>query len=197
MALKDRWSRMLRKSVSSTSSGGQNDTAGSSNDEGDLHQSVTAPTTASSPKRSTGRLAKTWSWRSAVAGTTSAGDTGSSGAPVAATPKPPKKQSKQRVHPSERPLTETNLRHQEMLSTFTMSFGRRARRPSQGGRSSFSGISPGNSRRGSMDSGYAHAHPPHLHSYSHGHGHGHGGERTSMQLPDMGMASVEEDARRE
>ncbi|KAG8166163.1 hypothetical protein KVR01_004715 [Diaporthe batatas] len=46
-----------------------------------------------------------------------------------------------RVHPSERPLTEQNLRHQEMLGTFTMKFGR-SRRFSRGGRSSFSGISP-------------------------------------------------------
>lgn len=46
-----------------------------------------------------------------------------------------------RVHPSERPLTEQNLRHQEMLGTFTMKFGR-SRRFSRGARSSFSGISP-------------------------------------------------------
>lgn len=46
-----------------------------------------------------------------------------------------------RMHPSERPLTEQNLRHQEMLGTFTMKFGR-SRRFSRGARSSFSGISP-------------------------------------------------------
>ncbi|KKY35503.1 hypothetical protein UCDDA912_g04553 [Diaporthe ampelina] len=46
-----------------------------------------------------------------------------------------------RLHPSERPLTEQNLRHQEMLGTFTMKFGR-SRRFSRGARSSFSGISP-------------------------------------------------------
>ncbi|KAL1870528.1 hypothetical protein VTK73DRAFT_2602 [Phialemonium thermophilum] len=56
-------------------------------------------------------------------------------------------QQQRRRHPSERPLTEMNLRHQEMLSHFKMEFGRGRRRPSLGGRSSFSGISPRTSWR--------------------------------------------------
>jgi hypothetical protein len=83
--------------------------------------------------KSPSRLAKTFSWRS-----------NKSKKPEDSRPEPP----------AERPPTETNLRHQELLSAFTMTFGRR--RPSQGGRMSFggvSGISPGNSRQGSLDAG--------------------------------------------
>lgn len=184
MALKDRWSRMLRKSVSSTSSSGPSDATGLSNDESEIQPALTTAATAPNPppQRPSGRLAKTFSWRSANGKDTSE-------APAEA-PAPPKAKSKpkqkQRMHPSERPLTETNLRHQELLSTFTMSFGRR--RMSQGGRTSFSGISPGNSRQTSLDSGYANVRV---------HSHGHGG-RASQQYQEGGpMGSVAEESRRE
>ncbi|KAH8909791.1 hypothetical protein BR93DRAFT_419989 [Coniochaeta sp. PMI_546] len=58
---------------------------------------------------------------------------------------------RRRVHPSERPLTEANLRQQEMLSQFKWEFGRsQGRRDSLGGWSVESGISPCCSRRGSL-----------------------------------------------
>ncbi|KAL6787857.1 hypothetical protein J3E68DRAFT_147948 [Trichoderma sp. SZMC 28012] len=54
-------------------------------------------------------------------------------------------------HPSEKPLTEQNLKHQEMLSHFTMTFG--ASDPSQVVDLDFDGISPCCTRNGSLDLG--------------------------------------------
>ncbi|KAM0250546.1 hypothetical protein ACHAQJ_008556 [Trichoderma viride] len=54
-------------------------------------------------------------------------------------------------HPSEKPLTEQNLKHQEMLSHFTMTFG--ASDPSQIQDVDFDGISPCCTRNGSIDLG--------------------------------------------
>lgn len=132
MAIKDLFSR---KSVSSSSSGGQTEaTTTTTNTSDDAGQEPVSPTA----QRPSNRLAKTWSWRSNRA------------FKEEKKPKPKPKPQKQRLHPSERPLTEMNLRHQEILSSFTFNFGRR--KGSNGGRRSFaSGISPGNSRQGSLD----------------------------------------------
>ncbi|RFU81438.1 hypothetical protein TARUN_750 [Trichoderma arundinaceum] len=54
-------------------------------------------------------------------------------------------------HPSEKPLTEQNLKHQEMLSHFTMTFG--ASDPSQIQDIDFDGISPCCTRNCSIDLG--------------------------------------------
>ncbi|KAL6695940.1 hypothetical protein J3F84DRAFT_319141 [Trichoderma pleuroticola] len=54
-------------------------------------------------------------------------------------------------HPSEKPLTEQNLKHQEMLSHFTMTFG--ASDPTQVVDVDFDGISPCCTRNGSLDLG--------------------------------------------
>jgi hypothetical protein len=54
-------------------------------------------------------------------------------------------------HPSEKPLTEQNLKHQEMLSHFTMTFG--ASDPSQIIDPDFDGISPCCTRACSIDLG--------------------------------------------
>jgi len=137
MALKDRWSRMMRKSVSSTSSSGGDGVNSTSNDEGD---SLSKPPS---------RLAKTLTWRSA--NKTAASPTNQT------SPTNKKKKAKEKPHPGERPLTEANMRHQELLSAFTMNFGRT--RTSVGGRTSVSGISPGNSRQASVDAGYARRNP--------------------------------------
>ncbi|ORY69881.1 uncharacterized protein BCR38DRAFT_481042 [Pseudomassariella vexata] len=51
-----------------------------------------------------------------------------------------------------RPFTQQNLEHQKLLSSFVWSFGNR--KPSHGGRSSASGISPSASRHASVDSNY-------------------------------------------
>ncbi|KAI3397681.1 hypothetical protein diail_10450 [Diaporthe ilicicola] len=170
MAIRETWNRMVRKSFSSSSSGARSDdghdtptaaTAGTS-----PTPSVPAPLSKSSTRL--GGLSKISSWRSHASrnshntsGGSSSGGKEHSGDSSSrkASPKrnsPPKSILKKsgggggggfgsgfprRVHPSERPLTEQNLRHQEMLGTFTMKFGR-SRRYSRGGRSSFSGISP-------------------------------------------------------
>jgi len=133
MPIKDRWNRILRKSVSSSSSSGagaDDRTISVSNDEGDA---LSKPTS---------RLAKTLTWRSAGG---------------SKTPKKEKAPPKEKSHPAERPLSETNMRHQELLNAFTMNFGRR--KTSAGGRTSYSGISPGNSRQASVDASYLQRHP--------------------------------------
>lgn len=111
-------------------------------------------------------LTKTFPWRSAHNVKDHVAD-------AQATPKQQQQQEKKKrqwlkpttkrpVHPSEEPLDETALRHQELLANFQMNFGRAARsagahgsrrKSSIGGwswRSSMSGISPGTSRNPSF-----------------------------------------------
>ncbi|ATY58285.1 hypothetical protein A9K55_003221 [Cordyceps militaris] len=57
--------------------------------------------------------------------------------------------SRRRTHPRDRPLTTQNIRHQEMLSHFSMTFG--ASDPTQIETMSFVGVSPCCTRRGSLD----------------------------------------------
>ncbi|KAH8890802.1 hypothetical protein GQ53DRAFT_824058 [Thozetella sp. PMI_491] len=147
------WNRIIsRKSVSSSSSAGENISVPTTPVTpappalASSSQSSDTPASPSSSPRSTksaGRLAKTLSWR----------------------PKPAKEQQRPEsiyVHPTERPLTEANLRHQELFSAFTFKFGRR--KTSAGGRTNHSNISPGNSRPGSFDAG-AHGSPFHHHHH--------------------------------
>ncbi|KAM3523469.1 hypothetical protein NHJ13051_005072 [Beauveria bassiana] len=58
-------------------------------------------------------------------------------------------QTRRRTHPRDRPLTSQNLRHQEMLAGFSMTFG--ASDPAQIETMSFVGVSPCCTRRGSLD----------------------------------------------
>lgn len=165
MAIRETWHRMVRKSFSSSSSGARSDD-GDDTAAATTGTTGTSPTPsvplAKSPSRP-GRFSKMASWRSTTNHHSSnssneAKENGGSGDSSSrkASPKrdsPPKSILKKsggggfgggfprRLHPSERPLTEQNLRHQEMLGTFTMKFGR-SRRFSRGARSSFSGISP-------------------------------------------------------
>jgi hypothetical protein len=72
-------------------------------------------------------------------------------------PQPEKspKQTKKRtpkLHPSEKPLTAENLKHQELLNHFTMTFG--ASDPSRLDSMSFYGVSPCCTRRPSIDGDY-------------------------------------------
>ncbi|GKT87915.1 hypothetical protein Ct61P_05765 [Colletotrichum tofieldiae] len=55
--------------------------------------------------------------------------------------------------PRERPFNETNLRHQEILNGFTLTFGKGQRQMSRDQRSSYYSInvSPGTSRHNSVD----------------------------------------------
>ncbi|KAK3942982.1 hypothetical protein QBC46DRAFT_378628 [Diplogelasinospora grovesii] len=162
MAIRDRWNRMIsRKSVSSRSSSG-----------GDTATTLTTATTAPTPavtaapaptiahartaednrgfgselvKGPSRFLAKIPSWRSKP----------KSPKLGPYLPMPPggdkKKNNRNTIHPSERPLTQTNIHHQEMLSGFTLKFGRR--RESVGARTTYSNVSPGCSRPGSIDMG--------------------------------------------
>ncbi|KFA67440.1 hypothetical protein S40285_00243 [Stachybotrys chlorohalonatus IBT 40285] len=59
------------------------------------------------------------------------------------------KNGKRVTHPSEKPLTAENLKHQELLSHFTMTFG--ASDPSRLDSMSFFGVSPCCTRRPSID----------------------------------------------
>lgn len=142
MAIKDRWNRFVaRKSVSSTSSStgtGESSIATArpvvSAPAAPGHQPSRPPTTtpggSDSPKPP-GLLSKTFgSWK-----------------PSRSPKKPAKDEAGDKLHPSERPLTETNLHHQQLFGSFTMQFGRRR----HSGVTAYSGISPGSSRRGSRD----------------------------------------------
>ncbi|KAJ0108695.1 hypothetical protein J7T55_015129 [Diaporthe amygdali] len=175
MAIRETWNRMVRKSFSSSSSGARSDDGHDSPTAGTAGTSPIPSVPLHKSSSRLGGLSKISSWRSHGSHNNrhhhSGGSDGSNGkvsgggdsSSRKASPKrdsPPKSILKKsggnggfgsgfprRVHPSERPLTEQNLRHQEMLGTFTMKFGR-SRRYSRGARSSFSGISP----RCSMDS---------------------------------------------
>ncbi|KAF3770517.1 hypothetical protein M406DRAFT_349268 [Cryphonectria parasitica EP155] len=169
MAIRDRFSRMLRKSISSSSStdcsedSHQRDIATTATT---ATNTIDAPTPIATPlSKATSRLAKMKSWRSSggssstscyshqksdgissynwsCSATTTTITTPSLPSPQPPTRKPNKSSLKQaRLHPSERPLTEQNLRHQEMLGAFTMKFGRTR------------GLSSGNSRADSLDLG--------------------------------------------
>jgi hypothetical protein len=197
---------MVRKSISSSSSAGTADSSNTAPSTPAKPVAATPATPLASPvtelatnplspqttaasnnagaplaKAPTSRLAKTLTW-------------GSKRADKAEQPKKPKKPTPGKpLHPSERPLTEGNLRHQELLSAFSMNFGRR--RASQGGgRTSFaSNISPMGSRQASLDGG------PRA-SYG-GHGYSHlgpaGGDRRFSSLAREGHEGVPPDVEEE
>ncbi|KAI5465848.1 hypothetical protein BGZ63DRAFT_420382 [Mariannaea sp. PMI_226] len=120
MTIRESLRRALRRSDLSDSS---NSEAGSPNDS-----TTSSSKTSVSSKSSGSRLTRTWTW-------------GSNKEKEPAKERKPKKTAKKRiVHPSERPLTEQNLRHQEMLSQFTWTFG--ASQPGQVQDFDFIGISP-------------------------------------------------------
>ncbi|WYZ40249.1 hypothetical protein EsH8_IV_000590 [Colletotrichum jinshuiense] len=82
------------------------------------------------------RLAKTFGWK------------------LTKDEKPKKKAIKEsKSDPRERPLNETNLRHQEIFNGFTMTFGKGQRQMSHDQRSSYNSlnVSPGTSRHNSVD----------------------------------------------
>ncbi|TPX10857.1 uncharacterized protein E0L32_008246 [Thyridium curvatum] len=185
------WNRMFRKSVSSASSsgaGGGDHQSAASNPT--TAASSSPPSDAGLPKSPAvasaagPSLSKTSSWRFGWGGGGGGGGSSNNsnnaghsthGAEEQDVPelKAMKKKKRKKTrrrgsapavqHPSERELTEQNLRHQELLGAFTMSFGRSGRKHSGGARTSGSGVSPGCSRSASVDSGYAqgghHHHP--------------------------------------
>ncbi|KAK1983825.1 hypothetical protein LZ30DRAFT_748326 [Colletotrichum cereale] len=94
------------------------------------------PHSSEPPKSPALRLAKTFGWRSTK---------------EEKSKKKPIKEEKR--HPRERPFNETNLRHQEILNGFTMTFGKGHQQMSGDQRSSYLSIniSPGTSRHNSVD----------------------------------------------
>lgn len=118
MAFRESIRRALRRSELSDSS----------NSEGSslVNSTTSTSKTSVSSKSSGSRLTRTWTW-------------GSNKEP-AKERKPKNKTKKRIVHPSERPLTEQNLRHQEVFSQFTWTFG--ASQPDQIQDLDFVGISP-------------------------------------------------------
>ncbi|OAA33063.1 hypothetical protein AAL_00528 [Moelleriella libera RCEF 2490] len=120
MAIRDRFRRALRRSTSSDtiSQTQSNSTIATTNtsDTSSLHKSTSGGS----------RLAKTFSW------TRRSKDDADRDSRW--------KSKHSKMHPSQRPLTLQNLKHQEMLSHFTMTFG--ASDPSQIETLSFTGVSP-------------------------------------------------------
>ncbi|KAI9904660.1 hypothetical protein N3K66_001189 [Trichothecium roseum] len=64
-----------------------------------------------------------------------------------------RKRSKKPIHPRDRPLTEQNLRHQEALSHFTMTFGSESMASASNRLSYIGGVSPCCTRPASMIDG--------------------------------------------
>jgi len=121
MAIRESIRRALRRSDLSDSS--------QSEATSPVNSTTSTSKTSVSSKSSGSRLTRTWTWGSNKEQIQQAKE------------RKPKNKTKRRiVHPSERPLTEQNLRHQEMLSQFTWTFG--ASRPDQVEDDGFIGISP-------------------------------------------------------
>ncbi|KAF7545491.1 hypothetical protein G7Z17_g9130 [Cylindrodendrum hubeiense] len=123
MAIRESFRRVLRRSDESDSS--------SQADSNTINTASSSKTSVSS-KSSGSRLTRTrtWTW----------GSNNNKTKEAAKERKSKSKSNKRITHPSEKPLTEQNLRHQEVLSQFTWTFG--ASRPDQVESDSFIGISP-------------------------------------------------------
>ncbi|EFY87766.1 hypothetical protein MAC_06133 [Metarhizium acridum CQMa 102] len=125
MAIRDRFRRALRKSESSDtiSQTHSNTTTATTSETSSVHKSTSS------------RFARTFAF-----GRRSKDDSHEES-------KRNKKDKK--IHPSQRPLTLQNLKHQEMLSHFSMTFG--ATDPSQIESASFIGVSPCCTRAPSLE----------------------------------------------
>ncbi|KAG6031350.1 hypothetical protein E4U41_007596 [Claviceps citrina] len=120
MTIRDRFRRALRKSDSSGTTISQTESNTTT---------ATTTSTASSLHKLTasgGKLARTFTW-------------GRRSKDESADDSKKNKKTK-KLHPSQRPFTLQNLKHQEMLSQFTMTFG--ASDPDQIESFSFIGVSP-------------------------------------------------------
>ena len=167
MAIKDRWNRFLSdKSVSSSASSSTEDhqatlalPIASTPNTAIRPRSRTSPSSREDdkPSKQSSLLSKTFPWRSSgdafrsfrpPGGKSKKSRDGDSAKTTKASSS--SRPTQRRMHPSERPLTEINLRHQEMLSAFTFKFGRTG-----GPMPNLGGISPCSSRRASVDEGYS------------------------------------------
>lgn len=159
MPIRNRLSRMMRKSGSSSGSGSTGSQSSDGRSEAYTVSSVTPTTTTPISSTAVGlrlytsapaRFSKKTTWRSNASSAVVRDDVMSFSPSRKPPPKRSAKSAPRQMHPSERALSESNLRHQQMLGTFTMKFGRK-RGFSSGKESNLSGISPCNSRSGSMD----------------------------------------------
>ncbi|KAG5925578.1 hypothetical protein E4U42_004157 [Claviceps africana] len=148
MTIRERFRRALRKSDSSDTSS-----------QAESNSTITTTLSASSSgHKSTmgggGKLARTFTWGRRSKDDES--DKNAQGAQDAAKDKSTmtsRSKKGRKMHPSQRPLTLQNLKHQEMLSHFTMTFG--ASDPAQIESLSFIGVSPCCTRSPSVDLGRA------------------------------------------
>lgn len=127
MAIRDRFRRALRKSESSDTEISQTDsntTTATTSETSSLHKSTSS------------KLGRSWTW-----GRRSEKDESEKEAK--------RNRKNKKTHPSQRPLTLQNLKHQEMLGHFNMTFG--ASDPSQIESASFIGVSPCCTRAPSLE----------------------------------------------
>jgi hypothetical protein len=115
MSIRDRVRRVLRSK-----------SGGSSSDSDSMSQSDTSPATPTSSNTSqssdsvqslTSKLSRTFTFGARDK------ESSSASANAATTKEKSKKRRSRPLHPSERPLTAQNLRHQQVLNQFTMTFG--------------------------------------------------------------------------
>ncbi|OAA43154.1 hypothetical protein NOR_04521 [Metarhizium rileyi] len=134
MAIRDRFRRALRKSDSSDTTISQtksNTTTATTSSTSSLHKSTSSRFLKSF---TFGRRSKDESQEEST-----------------------RDRKNKKLHPSQRPLTLQNLKHQEMLSHFSMTFG--ASDPSQIESASFIGVSPCCTRAPSLEIDRAEASP--------------------------------------
>ncbi|KAG6014068.1 hypothetical protein E4U43_006972 [Claviceps pusilla] len=149
MTIRERFRRALRRSDCS-------DTISQTESSSTTTTVTSASSSSQKSTTSSGKLARTFPWgrrskdeldRTAQDAKENHGGGGGGGSSSSSSKKSKK------MHPSQRPLTLQNLKHQEMLSHFTMTFG--ASDPDQIESLSFIGISPCCTRSPSLDMGRA------------------------------------------
>lgn len=179
MRIRDHWNRIVRKSNSSASSSERSSDGGEPDDTNivaiaaaaaaaittpaeryPMPRPMTAATTRTTTFNTSSRLAKRFtSWRPYAFNkrsratfkgnfTISSSPSYRSGA-ISFGTGGGRRATRRFRHPSERPMTEQNLRHQKVLGNFTMKFGNRHGR--SGSEASVEEISPLHSRPVSMD----------------------------------------------
>lgn len=121
MAIREHFRRAMRSDASATDA----QTAGKLTMAITTSSNNSEKSTSSKASSLASKLSRSWTW-------------GSNKERISAAK--PKKSKKRITHPSEKPLTQQNIQHQEMLSQFTWTFG--ASRPEQVEDDDFFGVSP-------------------------------------------------------
>lgn len=131
MSIRDRVRRALRNKSDSASASDASDSASQSDSSPATPISSNTSQSSDISQSLSSKLSRTFTWGSRDKDASSSKD---------------KNRRKRPLHPSERPLTAQNLRHQQMLSQFTMTFG--TSNPSQ---LDLDGVSPCCTRAPSID----------------------------------------------